>query len=156
MIRRSWYFSFDILHFDKLLYRLYINCYSVFKVHSPFDRWLTSSIYIESIDHFSNCSLDFIKYLAGYRDKTTQRSPPGRKTTFIIRWIFWNYVFVLFNKLLLLSVTTNSQWRWRDLNPRPSRCKRAALPLSYIPKTSLVSGLDRIRTCDPCVISTVL
>src|SRR5262249_3934913 len=24
-------------------------------------------------------------------------------------------------------------WRWGDSNPRPSRCKRGALPLSYIP-----------------------
>ena len=37
------------------------------------------------------------------------------------------------------------------------RLAKAALSqLSYIPKTILVSGLDRIRTCDPCVISTVL
>ena len=26
-----------------------------------------------------------------------------------------------------------SWWRWRDLNPRPPRCERDALPLSYIP-----------------------
>jgi hypothetical protein len=68
------------------------------------------------------------------------------------------YVCFWFNKFSKYSVycVMPTQWRWRDLNPRPSPCKGAALPLSYIPRNFLVSGLDRIRTCDPCVISTVL
>lgn len=66
-----------------------------------------------------------------------------------------------YSKRFLQNIYKLSQWRWRDLNPRPSPCKGAALPLSYIPRILLPrvsrgSGLDRIRTCDPCVISTVL
>jgi hypothetical protein len=41
-------------------------------------------------------------------------------------------------------------WRWRDLNPRPSPCKGAALPLSYIPKPLLV-GLTGFEPVTPAL-----
>ena len=47
---------------------------------------------------------------------------------------------------------TNSQWRWRDLNPRPSPCKGAALPLSYIPRTCLgLVGLTGFEPVTPAL-----
>ena len=55
-----------------------------------------------------------------------------------LRCILGFYVCVPFNKFLFTPITTyysQTQWRWRDLNPRPSPCKGAALPLSYIPRT---------------------
>ena len=60
-----------------------------------------------------------------------------------LRCILRFYVSVPFNKfsftpIITFQPSTNSQWRWRDLNPRPSPCKGAALPLSYIPRTGWV------------------
>ena len=45
----------------------------------------------------------------------------------------------------------HTQWRWRDLNPRPSPCKGAALPLSYIPERRLIIqvGLTGLEPVTP-------
>ena len=56
-----------------------------------------------------------------------------------LRCILMIYVCVPFNKFSLTpSILSQTQWRWGDLNPRPSPCKGAALPLSYIPRTCWV------------------
>src|SRR5687767_7429405 len=67
---------------------------------------------------------------------------PGRHrrvtwTTHSIAVDFGFYVCLPFNKFSVTPKRTylRTQWRWRDLNPRPSPCKGAALPLSYIPRT---------------------
>ena len=94
---------------------------------------------------------------SSFFDKTT-RLIAGPLTAAARCFPFQCQSWLLFAKLLSFTFSfmlSAALWRWRDLNPRPSPCKGAALPLSYIPKP-LLCGLDRIRTCDPCVISTVL
>jgi hypothetical protein len=70
-----------------------------------------------------------------------------------LRCIFGFYVSVPFNKFFLTpTILSRTQWRWRDLNPRPSPCKGAALPLSYIPRTCLgLVGLTGFEPVTPAL-----
>src|SRR5215211_1606422 len=80
----------------------------------------------------------FFKYCSSGRHKTTRHTPPGRDNDLTSCGAFFLvYVSVPFNKFSVTPIITyylQTQWRWRDLNPRPSPCKGAALPLSYIPR----------------------
>src|SRR3989304_4038583 len=63
------------------------------------------------------------------------------------------YVCLPINKFFCNSKSfQQTQWRWRDLNPRPSPCKGAALPLSYIPRTCLgLVGLTGFEPVTPAL-----
>ena len=94
-------------------------------------RFSRASITLQAI-------LFFTKYRFSGRRKATRRTHRRvAKGPDFLRCILGFYVCVPFNKFLFTPIITYSrtQWRWRDLNPRPSPCKGAALPLSYIPRT---------------------
>ena len=88
-------------------------------------------------------------------DKTARRTPPGRHLLPAISPSLLSALFVSFQSLLLLRSLTRRAASGDEGTRTPDfRLAKAALShLSYIPATS---GPDRIRTCDPCVISTVL
>src|SRR5690348_397225 len=85
---------------------------------------------------FSRASIT-LQHYSILRHKATRHTPPGRMKTHPLRCITTFYVNLLFNNCFSRSKSyyLRTQWRWRDLNPRPSPCKGAALPLSYIPRT---------------------
>jgi hypothetical protein len=63
----------------------------------------------------------------------------------------------MFNKILYLSDQSITQVEMTGFEPVAPALQRRCSPAELHPQDNfLVSGLDRIRTCDPCVISTVL
>ena len=96
------------------------------------DRRTMLSTCVQGIGHPSNYST-FTSYRASGRDNTTRHH---RRVWKRPEWRFNLRLMPacrLTNFVSLLTRTRQTQWRWRDLNPRPSPCKGAALPLSYIP-----------------------
>ena len=85
----------------------------------------------------------FTSYCASGRDNSTRRTPPGRDFDLRNCGVLLKFIFAcrLTNFLSLQNLHQRTQWRWRDLNPRPSPCKGAALPLSYIPR---IPGLGSV------------
>ena len=104
-------------------------------------------------------ALKFIKgidYPSNIRPTDTKRPGSHRRVEYIpMNAVFLEtYVAVPFIKLLLLSLRLtelHTQWRWRDLNPRPSPCKGAALPLSYIPRIAWLVGLTGFEPVTPAL-----
>ena len=100
-----------------------------------------SSKVFKSIDHSSTlfCLLWSVALATGAKRPGTHRRVAKRPN--FLRCLFYIMSSCLSTNLYSLQVfltkllQTHSQWRWRDLNPRPSPCKGAALPLSYIPRT---------------------
>src|SRR5215216_2120142 len=68
------------------------------------------------------------------------------------------YVCVLFNKFCFTpNLLTANSVEMAGFEPATFALQRRCSPTELHPQDSpWVSGLDRIRTCDPCVISTVL
>jgi hypothetical protein len=63
-------------------------------------------------------------------------SPPGRRKYPSVSSLKFYFTCKVANFKLFVILSRTHQWRWRDLNPRPSPCKGVALPLSYIPEHS--------------------
>ena len=150
---RRIYYSSAYKYFFRYLRILSFSYYSVIKVQT---HWLTSercSQYFSYPGHrspFNIFCFGTAPAVETIRPGTHRRV---EKTTFIVTVYSWIYVCLLFNKFFFTpNVQQRPQWRWRDLNPRPSPCKGAALPLSYIPRACLgLVGLTGFEPVTPAL-----
>ncbi len=155
-MRRNWYFSFFLSYYYRLTNKIpdvcnkfnLVNYYSVFKV--LFAVWPASDAL-----HFCEGHRSPFNFFVDL-DKTTRHY---RRVIYSHAIIFWRVMsieqlkssnsFHLFTKVAKVEM--------RGLEPLASALQRRRSPSwATSPRLFLVSGLDRIRTCDPCVISTVL
>ena len=154
---RRIYYSSAYKYFFRYLRILSFSYYSVIKVQT---HWLTSercSQYFSYPGHrspFNIFCFDTAPAVETIRPGTHRRV---EKTTFIVTVHSWAYVCLLFNKFFShskCSITTSVEMA--GFEPATFALQRRCSPTELHPQERLGSGLDRIRTCDPCVISTVL
>src|SRR5215216_7202985 len=116
------------------------------------------SKFFKSIDHSS--TLFFL-----HRTRAIETNRPGAHRRVAIRPSYMRcileiYVFLPFNKFSftpIIKFRTRLSVEMAGFEPATFALQRRCSPTELHPQgLPWVSGLDRIRTCDPCVISTVL
>src|ERR1700752_3986093 len=98
----------------------------------------------------ASVTLQHILFLETIRPGTHRRV---EKTTFIVTVHIWTYVCLLFNKFFSHSkCSTTTSVEMAGFEPATFALQRRCSPTELHPQDlPWVSGLDRIRTCDPCV-----
>ena len=156
-MRRIYYFSVYKYFFGYLRNYLSVTI-QLLRYKSLVDQW-TMLLRFSHPGHRSPFNIFiFTSYCASGRDNSTRRTPPGRDFDLRNCGVLLKFIFACrLTNFLSLQTYINELSGDGGIWTRDLRLAKALLShWATSPELAWVSGLDRIRTCDPSLIRTVL